>query len=332
MSSSPRTLPYCLAINEALFQMMEKCPEVMLIGQGVKSPWYVGRTADRLLETYGDSRVIDTPVSENAVTGAAVGAAVTGMRPIVVHPRMDFMSYALDPIMNEAANWRYMSNGRSVCPVVFWGIINRGGEQGAQHSQALHSLYAHIPGLKVVAPSNPYDAKGLMIAAIEDDNPVVFVDNRFLYGVNGIVPEEPYNVPIGKGNICRRGTQVSIISLSYATHLAQQAAVNLEKKGIDVEIVDLRSVKPLDAEIIVSSVNKTGLAVVLDIGWHSFGASAEISSVIHERCFGMLRQPVHRMALPDVPAPSARTLESVYYYSAGDIEKCVVDLLSKANN
>ncbi|GHT36240.1 pyruvate dehydrogenase subunit beta [Planctomycetales bacterium] len=312
--------------------MMEKCPDVILIGQGVKSPWYVGRTADRLLETYGDSRVIDTPVSENAVTGTAVGAAITGLRPVVVHPRMDFMSYALDPIMNESANWRYMSNGSSVCPVVFWGIINRGGEQGAQHSQALHSLYAHIPGLKVVAPSNPYDAKGLMIAAVEDDNPVVFVDDRFLYEVNGIVPEESYRVPIGKGNICRNGTQISIISLSYATHLAQQAAVNLDKNGIDVEIVDIRSVKPLDIEIIVSSVKKTGLAIVLDIGWHSFGASAEISAVIHEQCFKSLRHPVSRLALPDVPAPSARTLESAYYYSASDIEKRVMDLLSKANN
>ncbi|MFH1934144.1 MAG: alpha-ketoacid dehydrogenase subunit beta, partial [Pseudomonadota bacterium] len=160
-----RQLSYALAINEALHQMMEADASVFLIGQGVKSPWYVGRTAEGLLERFGPERVIDTPVSENAMTGAAVGAAIVGMRPVVVHPRMDFMMYAFDPIVNEAANWHYMSGGRSHVPVVIWGIINRGGEQAAQHSQAIQAMFAHVPGLKVVMPATAYDAKGLMVSA-----------------------------------------------------------------------------------------------------------------------------------------------------------------------
>jgi len=186
--SADRKLPYSLAINEALHQMMAADSSVFLIGQGVKSPWYVGNTAQGLLEKFGDTRVIDTPVSENAITGAAVGAALAGMRPVVVHPRMDFMLYAFDPIINEAANWHYMNGAKSCAPVVIWGIINRGGEQAAQHSQALHGIFSHVPGLKVVMPATPYDAKGLMVAAIRDPNPVVYIDDRWLYRVEETVP------------------------------------------------------------------------------------------------------------------------------------------------
>ena len=178
-----RKVQYSLAINEALHQIMELDPSVFLIGQGVKSPWYVGNTAQGLLERFGKDRVIDTPVSENGITGAAVGAAIAGMKAVIVHPRMDFMFFAMDPIINQAANWHYMNGGRTSIPVVFWGIINRGGEQAAQHSQAIHGLFANIPGLKVVMPATAYDAKGLMIAAIQDPNPVVFVDDRWLYRV-----------------------------------------------------------------------------------------------------------------------------------------------------
>ncbi|GAG44969.1 unnamed protein product, partial [marine sediment metagenome] len=195
-----------------------------LIGQGVKSPWYVGNTARGLLERFGSERVIDTPVSENAVTGSAVGAALVGMRPVVVHPRVDFMMYALDPIINEAANWHYMFGGKLSVPVVIWGIINRGGEQAAQHSQALHALFAHIPGLKVVMPSTPYDAKGLMIAAIRDDNPVVYLDDRWSYEIEGEVPEEIYEVPIGKAVIRKEGEDVTLVAASYMVHNALHAA------------------------------------------------------------------------------------------------------------
>src|SRR4030042_5208310 len=178
MSSKIRKLQYSLAINEALLQMMSLDKSVFLIGQGVKSPWYVGNTARGLLEKFGPERIIDTPVSENAITGAAVGGALAGMRPVVVHPRVAFMMYARDPIINEAANWHYMFGGKTSVPMVIWGIINRGGEQAAQHSQSLHGLFAHVPGLKVVMPATPYDAKGLMIEAIQDENPVIYMDDR----------------------------------------------------------------------------------------------------------------------------------------------------------
>jgi pyruvate dehydrogenase E1 component beta subunit len=180
-------------------------------------------------------------------------------------------------------------------------------------------------------PSTPYDAKGLMVAAIREPNPVVFIDDRLLYGVEGVVPENLYEVPIGKGCIYRSGNHVSVISLSYGTHLAMKAAVNLEKKGIDAEIIDLRSVKPLDIELIVSSVKKTGLAVVVDVGWQSFGVSAEIATIISEHCFASLRYPVCRLALPDIPAPSAYSLEDEYYFSEHDIENCILNLFETIN-
>ena len=223
MSSQNRILQFSLAINEAIHQMMASDESVFLIGQGVKSPWYVGNTAAGLLERFGASRVIDTPVSENAVTGAAIGAAIAGMRPIVVHPRMDFMLYGLDPIINEAANWHYMFGGNATVPAVIWGIINRGGEQAAQHSQALQALFAHIPGLKVVMPSTPYDAKGLMISAIKDDGPVIYIDDRWLYAMEDHVPEGVYTVPIGKGVVRRAGSDVTLVAASYMGYEAQKA-------------------------------------------------------------------------------------------------------------
>jgi len=327
--SSHRKLQYSLAINEAIHQMMASDPSVFLIGQGTKSPWYVGNTAQGLLERFGASRVIDTPVSENAMTGAAVGAAIAGMRPVVVHPRMDFMFYAFDPIVNEAANWYYMNGGRASVPVVFWGIINRGGEQAAQHSQALHATFAHIPGLKVVMPSTPYDAKGLMIAAIKDPNPVVFIDDRLLYRVEDVVPEEVYEVEIGKGVIRREGKDVTLVAVSFMAHESVQAANELAKQGIDVEVIDLRSVKPIDAPLIVKSVMKTGRLVIADGGWKSFGLSAEIAAIASEQAFTFLKAPVKRLALPDCPAPASSVLEDAYYIKAHEIVKAVQKIFGR---
>lgn len=317
--SSPRKLQYSLAINEAFHQMMEMDKSVFLIGQGVKSPWYIGNTAQGLLDRFGKERVIDTPVSENAVTGAAVGAAIAGMKPIVVHPRMDFMFYALDPIINEAANWHYMNGGKAAVPVVFWGIINRRGEQAAQHSQAIHGIFAHIPGLKVVMPATAYDAKGLMIAAIQDPNPVVFVDDRELYRMEEPVPEEIYTVEIGKGRIRREGKDVTVVAVSLMVHEAMKAAEKLATEGVDVEVIDLRTVKPLDQELILKSLRKTGRLVVADVGWQSFGVSAEIAALVTEKAFDALKAPILRVALPDCPAPASRILEDAYYPNANDI-------------
>jgi len=331
MSSKNRKLQFSLAINEALHQMMANDKSVFLIGQGVKSPWYVGNTCQELLEKFGQERVIDTPVSENAVTGAAVGAAIAGMRPVVVHPRMDFMMYAMDPIINEAANWYYMCGGRSSVPVVIWGIINRGGEQAAQHSQAFQALFAHIPGLKVIMPSTPYDAKGLMIAAIRDENPVVYIDDRWLHRQEGVVPEEIYEVTIGKGFIRKKGTDITLVSSSYMVTESLTAAQELGKYGIDVELIDLRTVKPLDESLILKSLRKTGRIVIADGGWKNCGVSAEVSALVSEKGFKYLKAPIKRVTLPDSPAPASRVLEKKYYPNANNIIEAIQTSIKKKN-
>jgi len=319
MSSKTRPLSYSLAINEALHQSMAADPAVCLFGQGVKSPWYVGNTCQDLIERFGAARVIDTPISENAITGSAVGAALAGLRPIVVHPRVDFLVYALDPIINEAANWRYMCGGAASVPVVIWAIINRGGEQGAQHSQALHALFTHVPGLKVVMPATPYDAKGLMIAAIRDDNPVIFIDDRWLYRLEDDVPEEAYEVPIGKGILRRTGADLTIAALSYMAYEAGRAADELAQEGIQADVIDFRTAKPLDRDILLQSVRKTGRLVVADGGWRTGGFAAEVLAAAAEDGWRDFKSAPIRVTLPDVPAPASLSLEKVYYPNASDI-------------
>jgi len=318
-----RQLAYSLALNEALHQMMEVDQSVFLIGQGVKSPWYVGNTATGLLERFGEKRIIDTPVSENAVTGAGVGAALAGMKPVVVHPRMDFMFYAFDPIINQAANWYYMNGGRASVPVVIWSIINRGGEQAAQHSQAIHAVFAHVPGLKVVMPSTPYDAKGLMIAAIRDPNPVIFIDDRWLYQVEDAVPEEIYEVEIGKGIIRKEGDDITVVAVSFMAHESMKAAEELSKENIHAEVIDLRTVKPMDQNIILESVKKTGRLVIVDGGWKTCGLAAEISAIVSENGFEYLKAPIKRVTLPDCPAPASSILEKEFFKYSSDIVKAV---------
>ena len=322
-----RQLSFSLAINEALHQMMASDPSVFLIGQGVKSPWYVGNTAQGLLERFGAERVIDTPVSENAMTGAAVGAAIAGMKPVVVHPRLDFMLYAFDPIINEAANWCYMNGGKASVPVVIWGIINRGEEQAAQHSQALHALFAHIPGLKVVMPSTAYDAKGLMTAAIRDPNPVIFIDDRWLYRHEDAVPEEMYEVEIGKGIIRKRGNDITLVAASFMAYESMKAAQQLAKENIDVEFIDLRTVKPIDEDLILESVMKTGRLLIADGGWKTCGLAAEISAIVSENGFKYLKTPIRRVTLPDCPAPASAELEKVFYKYSSDIVKAVKQVM-----
>jgi pyruvate/2-oxoglutarate/acetoin dehydrogenase E1 component len=329
----PRTRPllYEAAINEALLQTMAADPTVFLIGQGVKSPWYVGNTCTDLMARFGESRVIDTPVSENAITGAAVGAALAGMKAIVVHPRIDFLMYGLDPLVNEAANWHYMSGGAAHVPMVLWGIVNRGGEQSAQHSQSIHGWFAHVPGLKVVMPSTAYDAKGLLIAAINDPNPVVYLPDRWLNGCTDEVPEDMYEVEIGKAAIRREGLDLTIVASSYLAAESVKAAATLAERGIDAEVIDLRSIKPLDRKAIVTSVRKTGRLLAVDGGWKSFGVSAEVAAVAAEEAFHALKSPVRRLALPDTPAPASRSLEHVYYRHATHIVDAVCDMLGRGH-
>lgn len=323
-----RKLTYVQALNEALHQLLEGDDKVFIIGQGVTSPWYVGSSCFGLSDKFGEKRIIDTPVSENAVTGASIGAALAGMRPIVVHPRLDFMYYAMDPIANQASNWFYMFGGRLSVPLTIWGIINRGGEQGAQHSQAIYSIFAHLPGIKVVMPSTPYDAKGLLRSSVYDGNPVLFVDDRWLYKMEGDVPEKRYSVPIGRGRIRKKGKDLTIVATSYLVHEAVRAAEALEKKGISAEVIDPLTLKPLDEDLIVNSVKKTERLLVVDGGWRSFGAAAEIMARIAEnQAILDIKVPLKRVTLPDSPAPASRSLEKNYFKRADDIVKEAVKMI-----
>jgi len=327
MSTKNRKLSYSLAINEALKQIMAVDESVFILGQGVKSPWYVGNTCKDLIELYGNERVIDTPISENAMTGAAVGASLVGMKSIIMHPRMDFSLYAFDPIINQAANWCYMNGGRASAPVVFWLVINRAGEQAAQHSQALHSIFSHIPGLKIIAPSTAYDVKGLLISAIKDPNPVVFIDDRWLYSQEDYVPEDLYELPIGKGILRTKGTDVTLVSSSFMATEALKSVHILQKEGIYIDFVDLRSIKPLDMDLIIKSVRKTGRLVLVDGSWKTNSITSEISATVNEEAFGALKAPVIRINLPDAPAPASRTLESEYYINSKMILDAVRNII-----
>ncbi len=324
-----RRISYAEAINEALHQKLAADASVFLIGQGVTSPWYVGNTTTGLIDRFGSERVIDTPVSENGSTGLAIGAALAGLRPVLVFPRMDFMYYALDQIANHAANWHYMFGGQFSIPLTIWAIVNRGGEQAAQHSQAIQAIFSHLPGLRVVTPSNPHDAKGLLLASIDDDNPIVFIDNRWLYEDTGEVPEERYTVPINKGAVLRKGKDVTIAASSYMVKEVLKAAGLLKKDGITAELIDLRSLKPLDENLLLNSVKKTGRIVVADGGWRTCGIAAEVLALVAEKALGYLKAPAMRVTLPDAPAPASRTLEEAYYPKADNIIKATRGVLQK---
>lgn len=327
-----RQISYVEAICEAHTQLLETDPRVFVFGQGLWSPWYAGASLKDLDKKFGKDRIIDTPVSENAVTGAAIGAAIAGMRPIVFHPRMDFMLLAVDPIVNQAANWAYIFGGKSNVPVVIRAVINRGGEQGAQHAQAVQSFFMHVPGIKVVMPATAYDAKGLLIAAVRDGNPVMYIDDRWLYEEMSEVPEEIYEVPIGKAVTRRRGKDLTIVGLSYMASEAVKSAAVLAAQGIDAEVIDLRSAKPWDRSHVLESVAKTGRVIIADAAWKTCGASAEIAAAIAEEIPQKLKEPVIRVTLPDTPAPSARTMEKTYFINAGHITQAALKLLKRSEN
>jgi len=326
-----RAIKYASAIREAHAQLLNSDSRVFVIGQGLWSPWYAGTTLKDLDKDFGRERVIDSPVSENAVTGAAIGSAIVGMRPIVFHPRMDFMLLAVDPIVNQAANWSHMFDGKMNVPVVIRAVINRRGEQGAQHSQALQAMFAHIPGLKVVMPSTAYDAKGMLIAASRNGNPVMFIDDRSLYEVSDEVPEEMYEVPIGKAAIRREGSDVTIVATSVLAHQITSSTNQFTERGINPEIIDLRTVKPWDKECILRSVAKTGRLVVADAAWRTCGIASEIAAVVADEGFQHLRSPVRRVCLPDAPAPSSFQLEEAYYFNADDVVEEVASMLENSS-
>ena len=322
-----RQLTYAQAIREAHAQLLKEDPRVFICGQGVWNPWYAGKSLLDLDKEFGRDRVLDCPVSENATTAAGIGAAIAGMRPIVFHARMDFMLLAVDPIINQAANWSYLFGGQGSVPIVIRCVINRGGEQGAQHSQALHGLFAHVPGLKVVMPSTPHDAKGLLIASVRDENPVLYIDDRWLYDDSGDVPEEMYEVPLGKAAVRRQGKDVTLAATSFMAAEAIQAVERLAGLGVDVELIDLRSVKPWDRDLVFSSVGKTGRLVIADAAWHSGGVAADVAATVTGELFHALKAPILRVCLPDAPAPTSVVLERAYYVGAGDIVAAVQKVL-----
>jgi pyruvate dehydrogenase E1 component beta subunit len=318
---------YGQAIREASAQLLQSDPRVFMFGQGLWSPWYVGSSMKDLDKEFGKDRVIDSPVSENATTAAGVGAALVGMRPVIIHPRMDFMILAMDPIVNQAANWSYLFGGQRGVPLTVRTIINRGGEQGAQHSQALQAHFAHVPGLKVVMPATAHDAKGLLIAAVRDGNPVIYIEDRWLYEVSDEVPSEMYEVPIGRARVRREGSDVTIVAASYMNELVTKALPALDQAGIRAEHVDLVTAKPWDRETVLASVRKTGRLVVADSGWLTCGLASEIAASIGEVAFPHLKAAIRRFALPDVPAPTSRTLEKAYYPTPEQLVNLVRDLV-----
>lgn len=327
-----RTLTFADAIREAHAQLLRADLRVFVLGQGVWSPWYAGTSLKDLDKDFGRDRVIDSPVSENATTGAAIGAAMAGMRPIVFHPRMDFMLLATDTIVNQAANWSYIFAGQVSVPVTIRATIARGGEQGAQHSQALQALYAHIPGLKVVMPSTPYDAKGLLIAAVNDDNPVMYIDDRWLYNEKGEVPAAMYEVPIGKAAVRRHGRDLTIVATSAMSPLSVNAAAELASRGIEAEVIDLRTIMPWDKETVFASIRRTGRLMVVDAAWASCGVSAEIAACAAGEVFEALKAPIVRVTLPDHPAPTSLALEKPYYLQVSDIVAAAEKLLVVKEN
>lgn len=315
------------AINQTLHQLLEKDPKIFLIGQGVTSPWYVGQTTVGLIDKFGPTRVIDTPVSENGITGVAVGAALAGLRPILLFPRLDFMYYAMDQLINHAANWHYMFGGQLSVPLTIWAIINRGGEQAAQHSQSLQGMFTQISGLKVVSPSTAYDAKGLLVSSVEDNNPVIYIDDRWLYEDECDVPDEIYSIPIGEGFLKRKGKDITLAANSYMVVEAMKAADILEYEGIHVEVIDIRSLKPLDKTILINSVKKTGKFIVVDAGWPTSGIGAEISATVGSEAFKYLKSPIKRISLPDSPAPASSSLERSYYPTSKTIVSKIREMI-----
>jgi acetoin:2,6-dichlorophenolindophenol oxidoreductase subunit beta len=320
-------LKYWQAISQATVQCMEADPNVFVAGIGVDDFKGVFGTTRAAFERFGASRVFDIPNCENAFAGITIGAAAMGKRPLVVHPRNDFMFLATDQLINLAAKWRYMFGDKSGVPVVSRAIVGRGWGQGATHSQSLHALFAHFPGLYVATPASPADAKGLLVSALQGGNPVVILENRALYEVEGEVPEAAVPVPFGQGRVVREGSDITIVAASLMVYEALRAADILEEQGISAEIIDPRSIRPLDETIIVESIRKTGHLVVADTSWALCGFAAEVAAVAAEKAFGALRAPVRRVTPPDCPAPVSRRLEEAFHPSPTTIARACVDVL-----
>ena len=324
-------ISYGDAIRSGFEYILRHNPQSLVMGQGLWSPWYVGNSMTDLDKKFGKDRVIDTPVSELATTGAAIGAGLCGYSVIMVHPRMDFAILAADQIVNQAAKWRHMLGNQGAPNVTFRTIINRGGEQGAQHSQALHSWYAHIPGLRVLMPSSVQDAQDMLIAASQSEDPVLYIDDRWCYDqVAEIDPAQSTDINSFKPCVRRYGSDVTVVASGYSTVQSLRVAEKLEEQnGIKCEVIDLRQINPLDHGEIVKSVNKTGLLCAVDGGWSNCGLAGEVIALASENVNpqSFKKSPV-RLTLTASPAPSAANLEDAYYTTDIDIAEAILGLVN----
>ena len=306
------TLTMREALNQAMREEMKRDPNVFLLGEEVGHYQGPYKVTQGLLQEFGEWRVRDTPIAEEVIAGVAVGAAFIGLRPIAEMMTFNFSLLALDQIVNHAAKYRYMSGGQIRCPMVMRGPSGAAAQVAAQHSQAFESWFTHIPGLVVVMPSTPRDAKGLLKSAIRDDNPVIFMENEVLYNYKGEVPDEEYHIPLGLGDVKRVGSDVTIVAWSRSCVTALAGAELLAKDGVQAEVVDPRTLRPLDEELIFESVRKTHRCVVVEEGWRYAGFGAEIADRVQRECFDELDAPVVRVTAADVPMPYAKTLEKAF--------------------
>jgi len=314
------------ALNLALIREMESDSSVFVYGIDVPDHKRIFGSTKGLVEKFGPERCFGTPLSEEAMTGVALGAALSGLRPVHIHIRADFMLLAMNQITNMISNLHYMSGGRLKVPLVLRAVIGRGWGQSAQHSKSLHSIFAHLPGIKVVLPTTPQDAYGLLRAAIRDDNPVIFMEHRWLYDVEGEVEDEEI-IPLGTVALRRPGHDLSVITTSWMTVEALKAAEVLEKRGINLEVIDVRTVSPLDEKPIVDSVTKTRHCIVADYDWSFCGFGAELAAMISHQCFATLKKPVERLGFAHTPCPTTRPLENLFYPSAVTIIQTVEKML-----
>jgi pyruvate/2-oxoglutarate/acetoin dehydrogenase E1 component len=317
------------AINEALHQAMELDSSVICYGLGVTDPKAVFGTTSNLQHRFGSERVFDMPTSENAMTGVAIGAALNGIKSVMTHQRLDFFLLAMDQLVNGAAKWHYMFGGQSSIPITIRLIIGRGWGQGPTHSQNLQAWFAHIPGLKVVMPTTPEDAKGLLLASIFDPNPVVFLEHRWLHNTVGEVPEGDFRLPLGKAKIAKAGDFITIVTMSYMTVEALHAANYLEKLGITCEVIDLRTIKPLDWQAVMDSVSKTGRLLALDSGFTTGSVAGEIIARVTMEQFHKLKTAPGRLAMPDVPEPTSPALTKGFFIRATNIAEKVLAMLGR---
>ena len=311
------------AIAQGLREALDQDDRVFLMGEDIGAYGGAYAVTKGFLEEYGQERIKDTPISESVMVGSGVGAAMAGLRPIVEIMTINFSLLAMDQIVNHAAKLRYMSNGQFTVPLIIRTVTGGGGQLGATHSQSFEGWYASVPGLKVVVPSTPYDALGLFRTAIKDENPIIFAEHALLYSVSGAVPDEWYEVPLAKAAVRRRGDDVTIVGYSRAAHVAAEAAEILATRGRQAEVIDLRTLRPLDMETVVESVKKTNRAVVVEETWRTGGFAAEIASTIQEEAFDSLDGPVARVGGVDVPTPYAGNLEAAALPSADNVARAI---------